>query len=402
MKYITGGMSLDRPFKATRLGHFGFDNYKFDESVAFYKSELGLVQSDTLDHRLLTKTPELLDGLGDTDGYFLRCGTDHHAFALFNRRVRDALARTEPNVEININQITLQVGTLREVVEAHHWFVANGLKIQRAGRDRRGSNWHTYFYDPDGHPLELFYGMEQIGWDGYSKPADQISRRITQIAELPQIAELSEIIEAQDNGIAITSGYRGVDVPNGSFDVGGVLLPRPFKVTHVGPLRLFVNDIAISRAFYRDVVGLTVTEEVDWRGHRCVFLRTGSEHHSIALYPLALRADLPHPGVTTCMSFGFKVGSYQQLRDAVPYLEARGHRFIYIPAELRPGIDYAAYLLDPEGNVLELYYYMEQVGWDGRPRPAAERRPVVPGQWPENLEPLSDSFAGEPFMGPLG
>lgn len=402
MKYNIGGMSLDRPFKTTRLGHFGFDNYKFDESVTFYKGELGLVQSDTLDHRLLTKTPEVLDGLGDTDGYFLRCGTDHHAFALFNRRVRDALARTEPNPEININQITLQVGTLQEVVEAHHWFVSNGLKIQRAGRDRRGSNWHTYFYDPDGHPLELFYGMEQVGWDGYSKPADQISRRITAIAELPQISELGEIVEAQEKGVTITAGYRGVDVGEGSYDVGGILLPRPFKITHVGPLRLFVGDIAVSRAFYRDIVGLTVTEEVTWRGHSCVFLRTGGEHHSIALYPLALRAELPQLAATTCLSFGFKLGSYRQLRDAVAYLKERGHRFIDIPAELRPGVDYAAYLLDPEGNALELYYYMEQIGWSGLPRPPEDRRRIGPGEWPDSLEPLSDSFAGEPFMGPLG
>ena len=294
---------------------------KFDESVDFYTRELGLVLSDKLDHRLLTKTPEVLDGLGDTDGYFLRCGTDHHAFALFNRRVRDALARTESNPEININQITLQVSTLREVVDAHHWFVSKGLKIQRAGRDRRGSNWHTYFYDPDGHPLELFYGMEQVGWDGLSKPVDQISRRITAIAELPQISELGEIAEAQEKGVDISSGHRGVDTGGGSFDVGGVLLPRPFKITHVGPLRLFVGDIDVSRAFYRDVVGLTVTEETEWRGHRCVFMRTGSEHHSIALYPVALRDELPQLAKTTCLSFGFRLGSYQQLRDAVPYLK---------------------------------------------------------------------------------
>ena len=84
------------------------------------------------------------------------------------------------------------------------------------------------------------------------------------------------------------------------------------------------------------------------------------------------------------------------------YLKARGHSFIDIPAELRPGVDYAAYLLDPEGNALELYYYMEQIGWDGRARPAELRRPVAQGAWPERLEPMSDTYAGEPFLGPLG
>ena len=45
---------------------------------------------------------------------------------------------------------------------------------------------------------------------------------------------------------------------------------------------------------------------------------------------------------------------------------------------------------------------MEQVGWDGRPRPKELRRPVEEGAWPEKLAPLSDSFWGEPFLGPWG
>ena len=45
---------------------------------------------------------------------------------------------------------------------------------------------------------------------------------------------------------------------------------------------------------------------------------------------------------------------------------------------------------------------MEQIGWDGRPRPADQRRKVTQGVWPEALEPTSDSYMGEPFLGPLG
>ena len=42
---------------------------------------------------------------------------------------------------------------------------------------------------------------------------------------------------------------------------------------------------------------------------------------------------------------------------------------------------------------------MEQIGWDGRVRPAAERRRVN-GQWPEALEPLSDTYVDQVFQGP--
>jgi hypothetical protein len=73
-----------------------------------------------------------------------------------------------------------------------------------------------------------------------------------------------------------------------------------------------------------------------------------------------------------------------------------------VPPELYPGIDYAAYAFDPEGHAIQLYYYMEQVGWEGRPRPAAERRGVDPSNWPDTLEPLADTFKGEPLLGPWG
>jgi hypothetical protein len=43
---------------------------------------------------------------------------------------------------------------------------------------------------------------------------------------------------------------------------------------------------------------------------------------------------------------------------------------------------------------------MEQLGWDGRPRPKELRRKVDPKSWPEMLEPLSDTYTGEPFIGP--
>jgi hypothetical protein len=65
-------------------------------------------------------------------------------------------------------------------------------------------------------------------------------------------------------------------------------------------------------------------------------------------------------------------------------------------------VDYAAHAFDPEGHCIQLYYYMEQVGWDGRPRKASERRQVDAGNWPDTLEPLADTFMGEPLLGPWG
>ena len=61
-----------------------------------------------------------------------------------------------------------------------------------------------------------------------------------------------------------------------------------------------------------------------------------------------------------------------------------------------------AFAIDPDGHAIQLYYYMEQVGWDGQPRPAAARRRTDNANWPDELDALSDTFLGQAFQGPLG
>ena len=103
------------------------------------------------------------------------------------------------------------------------------------------------------------------------------------------------------------------------------------------------------------------------------------------------------------MSFGLQLANYRQLRDAVTFLRDHGVQVTEaVPSDLYPGIDYAAHVLDPDGHCIQLYCYMEQIGWDGRPRPKEQRRNVEPGDWPEALEPLQDTYHGEPFLGPWG
>jgi hypothetical protein len=44
---------------------------------------------------------------------------------------------------------------------------------------------------------------------------------------------------------------------------------------------------------------------------------------------------------------------------------------------------------------------MEQVGWDGRPRPAEQRRRVGP-DWPQAIDAVPDTYADQVLQGPLG
>src|SRR5258708_24397783 len=149
-------------------------------------------------------------------------------------------------------------------------------------------------------------------------------------------------------------------------------------------------------------MGFTRTEAIGWKGHRCVFFRCGTEHDSLALYRNALRKHVGLSPHTTVMSFGVQVATYRQLRAAIDFLKERGGKFIEIPSALSPGNDYSAHVLDPAGHAIQLYYYMEQIGWDGRPRLGRRRTPARVTDWPKAVEPKSDTYTGEPYLGPRG
>jgi catechol 2,3-dioxygenase-like lactoylglutathione lyase family enzyme len=396
-RFDVGGYRLDRPFRVTRLGHVGLNCTLIDESLHFYRDLLGFRISDRMDFRERLNNPEIIDGLGDSGGYFMRHGTDHHSFVLFNKRVMDAAySKRNARPDVTINQISWQVSSLREVVDGESWLRERGHQIEKAGRDMPGSNWHTYFNDDDTHTNELFYGMEQVGWSGISKPLAFYRQMLRETAKLPQISETTEVSDALASGVDLASGQRHVPAEPGRFDVGGVLLPRPFKITRVGPLRLFVHDIDGARAFYRDVLGLRVTEEIQYEGVRCVLLRAGTEHHSIGLYPVALRERLGLSPHSTTFAIGFQVGGYRQLRDARRFLLEHGLTEVKLPPELFPGISRAFRLRDPDGHLIELYDGMRQV----LPLPSATAPDVLGDEWPDTVD---DDFAflGEPHLGPL-
>src|SRR2546426_7636184 len=287
-RYNVGGVLLPRPFKIRRLGHFGFNAVKMGESLEFYRDLLGFKHSDVLDFGKMPWAPKGAD-LGDTRGYFMRYGTDHHAFVLFNKKVLDHRPDRKFASEVTVNQITWQCGSLKEIMDAHTYFQDRGVPIRRVGRDMPGSNWHVYIRDPDGHTIELYYGIEQVGWTRHSKPRAMYYRRFDEAPSLPQMSEAMEAEDALQKGIDITSGYRPrEDLPN-TYNVGGVLLPRPFKVTRIGPVGLFVQDVGRAEAFYTELLGFAKTEEVNFKGRRCALLRAGTEHHRGALFATEVR-----------------------------------------------------------------------------------------------------------------
>ncbi|MDP4594893.1 MAG: VOC family protein [Beijerinckiaceae bacterium] len=403
-KYDVGGVLLDRPFKIRRLGHFGFSAKNLKECLAFYNQDIGFKITDPMDFsKHGPAIAERLKGIEDTNQYFMRHGTDHHSFVLADRETVNRLYATRPHKpNHSINQMTWQVGSLHEVVHAISFFEDSGVPINRAGRDMPGSNWHVYPFDPELHRNELYYGIEQIGWNGIPKPEELYSRGFHEKPDLPQISEEDEVLRAIEAGVDMNTGYVQREVMPSTYDVDGVLLPRPFKVVKIGPIGLYVDDLDAVSEYYQKIMGFVVTREITWNGERCQFLRCNTEHHSLALYSKALRKELGTPEDSTCMSFGVQLANYRQLQDALAFLKQRGREIVEMPGALFPGMDYAAAVIDPDGVRLILYSYMEQVPGHAIRLPAGEPANMKPSSWPKTIAPRADTYMGEAYLGPWG
>src|SRR5438876_12218735 len=153
-KYNVGGILLDRPFKIRRLGHFGFNMTDLDAAHHFYADLLGFRVSDEFQR----------------GGWFMRFGTDHHAFALFKKQPVDPAAVAGPGErryarpDITINQITWQTQSLTEPVNAVDYLLERVAEPERSGGDIAGANCTTDAYDPNSYTKEVYDAVDDINW----------------------------------------------------------------------------------------------------------------------------------------------------------------------------------------------------------------------------------------------
>lgn len=405
-KYDVGGVQLDRPFKIRRFGHFGYNVEKLDEAVKFYTDILGFRKTDetSLFDELEGKVLEIAKNVvTDPRMYFTTHASDHHALLLAHKTFGTFNRNDKYSPDNTMSQITWQVGSLAEVVNSIEYLKEKNVRIGRIGRDMPGGNWHVYFLDPDGNTLELYYGMEQLGWQRKSKPKEMHYRGFTDSPELPQMSEWAELLEAYERDIDIDSGWQPKEAHlEETHNVEGILLPRPFKVTKLGPVSMFTDKLEEMTEFYVDVMGFAVSERAEVNGADIVYLRHGTEHHSLVLVEKSIREMFQLSDHSSNFAMGMEVGTYRQLVEAREFLTEQGYtERADLPAELHLGMDYVTYFEDPDGHLVQLYYYMENIGWDGKARPADTRRKLE-SPWPVTVEPLSDTYVDQTFMGPLG
>jgi len=144
-----------RPFKLTKIGHVVLMSTDLTRSVEFYTGVLGFRVSDVYPETMMKGRM-----------VFMRCAADHHGVALVG-----AAPGASPQHELH--HMAFEVATLDEVFSARDWLRKQGVKIEFEGRRRAGCQVAVEFLDPDGHHLELYWGVDQIGYDGRSRPEEE-------------------------------------------------------------------------------------------------------------------------------------------------------------------------------------------------------------------------------------
>src|SRR5579875_1124690 len=120
----------------------------------------------------------------------------------------------------------------------------------------------------------------------------------------------------------------------------------PFQIRRLGHVVLNCKDLAASERFYTEVLGFQVSDRYPETlvPGGMVFLRCATDHHTVAL------VGAGHP----------------ERASSLNHFAFEGRR--------RAGCQIAVEFLDPDGNNLEIYWNLDQVGTDGHVRPSSEWR----------------------------
>jgi catechol 2,3-dioxygenase len=146
---------MKAPFQIGKIGHVALHVADVRASAKFYTDVLGFEVSDTYE-----------DDMMPGGAVFLRCNPDHHGIALFK-------ATRERQAGEGLHHMAFEVPTLDDVVRARAHLRAHNVPIDFDGRRRAGVQIAVEFRDPDGHRLEIYWGIDQIAPGEAARPAHE-------------------------------------------------------------------------------------------------------------------------------------------------------------------------------------------------------------------------------------
>lgn len=139
------------------------------------------------------------------------------------------------------------------------------------------------------------------------------------------------------------------------------------SVRELGHLVLYVRDVRRSAAFYRDVLGWRqILPEPGQEPAGAAAFSSGRTHHELLLIEVGADATpIPHGRRVGLYHFGLNVGDNDDdLRAALASVQAAGATVVGASDHT---VTHSVYILDPDGNEIELYIDVPGVDWRSDP-----------------------------------
>jgi catechol 2,3-dioxygenase len=135
--------------------------------------------------------------------------------------------------------------------------------------------------------------------------------------------------------------------------------PRPIDPrVRIGHVHLKVADLERAVGFYRDVLGMDLTQRY---GRQAAFLSAGGYHHHVGLNTWeSAGGSPPPPGTTGLYHVAILYPTRAELADALRRVMAAG---IPLDGASDHGVSEALYLRDPDDNGVELYWDRPEDQW---------------------------------------
>ena len=155
-----------------------------------------------------------------------------------------------------------------------------------------------------------------------------------------------------------------------------------FALRKIGHVVLNVSDLDASVRFYTDVLGMKVSDRYpdSMMPGGMVFLRCGTDHHGVALVGGGQKneggRETNKAAGGSLNHFAFEVGSLDEVFRARAWLQKQGVRIVF-EGRRRAGCQIAVEFLDPDGNNLEIYWNIDQIGTEGHVRPSSQWRQAL-------------------------
>jgi catechol 2,3-dioxygenase-like lactoylglutathione lyase family enzyme len=163
-----------------------------------------------------------------------------------------------------------------------------------------------------------------------------------------------------------------------------MIVGSAFEIRRVGHIGIHCTNVDRSIAWYRDVLGLTLTGHWGSAERGMAFMRFTDDHHNVVLFthPTAVSEESRDMGFNGLNHIAFEVENRDEWLKALADLRGKGVEIIQGPlvhgpeGGTGPGTAYGGsgsrsfYFLDPDGNRLEIYTDMMKVPYsEPFPRP---------------------------------